>query len=176
MNMEDDPTDFIGAPKVPAESPQPESIPQTFEQQVEDARNAQMLEAAHPTEPVQQSIPAAAAGAAVAQIQRVQAQAAHVMRPLTDTVWSKLDRKATAVTEFTLRQYRTKNSTWVVLGIGMVFVAMILMFYGEAMSSGFDSVDNDGDSYDYDGDGYPTGQERIYGTIHGMKIAIPTLN
>ena len=29
--------------------------------------------------------------------------------------WSSLDRKATAVAEFTLRQYRTRLSTWVVL-------------------------------------------------------------
>jgi ABC-type transport system involved in multi-copper enzyme maturation permease subunit len=50
------------------------------------------------------------------------------------------------------------------LGIGVVFVAMILMFYGEAMATGFESVDNDGDSEDWDGDGYPTGQERKYNT------------
>ena len=103
--------------------------------------------------PVQQNV-------ARAQLQRVQNSAVEAFRPLTDTVWSKLDRKATAIAEFTLRQYRTKTSTWVVLGIGFLFVSMVLMFYGEAMASGFDSIDNDGDSRDSDGDGYPDGQER----------------
>ncbi len=167
--MEDDPTDFIKEPTVVpgqiSKAPtQVDSTSENFERQVEDAVQAQALATAQPPQPSAQSAPAAAAGAAVTQFQRVQTQAAQAFRPLTNTVWSRLDRKATAVTEFTLRQYRTKNSTWVVLGIGMVFVAMILMFYGEAMSSGFESVDNDGDSHDYDGDGYPTGQEKIYGT------------
>jgi len=167
--MEHDPTDFIREPKVPSdkisdEHPKVESKPQTFETQVEEAVQAQALADAEPPKPMYVSAPAAVAGAAVTQLQKVQTQAAQAFRPLTNTVWSKLDRKATAVTEFTLRQYRTKNSTWVVLGIGMVFVAMVLMFYGEAMSSGFESIDNDGDSNDWDGDGYPTGQERIYGT------------
>lgn len=98
------------------------------------------------------------------QFGKIQQQAAQAFRPLTNTVWSRLDRKATAVTEFTLKQYRTKNSTWVVLGIGVVFVAMVLMFYGEAMATGFEAVDNDGDSSDWDGDGYPTGQEYRYNT------------
>ena len=102
--------------------------------------------------------------AAVTQLHRVQDVAAQAFRPLTNTVWSRLDRKATAVSEFTLRQYRTKNSTWVVLGIGFLFVSMVLMFYGEAMSTGFEAVDNDGDSFDLDGDGYPTGQELRHGT------------
>ena len=167
--MEDDPTDFSREPKVPAddviaEQPNIASNPPTFENQVEQAVQAQASAVANQHQVATQSQHSPMAEAAVSQFQRVQTQAAQAFRPLTNSVWSKLDRKATAVTEFTLRQYRTKNSTWVVLGIGMVFVAMILMFYGEAMSSGFDSVDNDGDSHDYDGDGYPTGQERIYGT------------
>ncbi|MBT4059072.1 MAG: ABC transporter permease [Euryarchaeota archaeon] len=156
-----DPTDFMGSSA--KSSPEP-IIPETFEQQVEAAHKAQMMQAPEPEPVAIQSTPAAAASAAVAQFQRVQATAAVAFRPLTNTVWSKLDRKATAVTEFTLRQYRTKNSTWVVLGIGVVFVAMVLMFYGEAMATGFESVDNDGDSADWDGDGYPTGQEFMYDT------------
>ena len=32
-----------------------------------------------------------------------------------DTIWSKLDRKSTAIAEFTMRQYRTRISTWVVM-------------------------------------------------------------
>ncbi|MDP6742160.1 MAG: ABC transporter permease [Candidatus Thalassarchaeaceae archaeon] len=146
--------------KMPISTP----VPQSFEHQIQSATTAQEVQHQSPTEQVPQGGAAAAAGVAVAQFQRVQASAAQVIRPLTDTVWSKLDRKATAVAEFTLRQYRTKNSTWVVLGIGVVFVAMILMFYGEAMATGFESVDNDGDSEDWDGDGYPTGQERRYNT------------
>ena len=46
-----------------------------------------------------------------------------------DNVWSKLDRKSTAIAEFTLRQYRTKISTWVVLiasTFSSVFDALIL--------------------------------------------------
>ncbi len=39
-------------------------------------------------------------------------------RPLVDTVYSKLDRKATAIFEFTMRQYRTRLSTWATLGVG----------------------------------------------------------
>ena len=131
--MEHDPTDFIREPMVPSdkisdEHPKVESKPQTFETQVEEAVQAQALADAEPRQPIYQSAPAAVAGAAVTQLQKVQTQAAQAFRPLTNTVWSKLDRKATAVTEFTLRQYRTKNSTWVVLGIGMVIVAMLLMY------------------------------------------------
>ena len=43
--------------------------------------------------------------------------------------WSSLDRKATAVAEFTLRQYRTRLSTWVVLASCMVALSTVLLFY-----------------------------------------------
>ena len=66
-------------------------------------------------------------------------------RNLSETVWTKLDRKATAIAEFTMRQYRKKRSTWTVGAIGIVLVAIVLLFYIDAMSVGFDSKDNDGD-------------------------------
>ena len=81
-----------------------------------------------------------------------------------DTVFRSLDRKAAAIVEFTLRQYRTRTSTWVVLGVGFTALALIFMIYIDVMGSEFESVDNDGDSFDYDGDGYPTGQELRLGT------------
>ncbi|PXF23997.1 MAG: hypothetical protein CXX72_00360 [Methanobacteriota archaeon] len=136
------------------ESPPDTPIPDALEKQLADARPRFEEPAAQ--EP--------AAQAQAGRISQMQAQAAQALRPLTNTVWSKLDRKATAIAEFTLRQYRTKSSTWVVLGIGLLFVTMVLMFYAEAMATGFESYDNDGDSEDWDGDGYPTGQERRYGT------------
>ena len=83
---------------------------------------------------------------------------------LNETVWTALDRKATAIAEFTLRQYRTRKSTWTVGAIGMMLVGLVLLFSAEAMTSAFDNIDDDGDSYDEDGDGYPMGQERMYGT------------
>ena len=43
--------------------------------------------------------------------------------------WSSLDRKATAVAEFTLRQYRTRLSTWVVLVSCLVALSTVLLFY-----------------------------------------------
>jgi len=66
-------------------------------------------------------------------------------RNLSETVWTKLDRKATAIAEFTMRQYRKKRSTWVVGSIGLILVSIVLLFYIDAMSSGFESEDNDGD-------------------------------
>ena len=36
---------------------------------------------------------------------------------LADTVWTKLDRKAGAIVELTVRQLRHRASTWVVLGV-----------------------------------------------------------
>ena len=35
-------------------------------------------------------------------------------RALSETVWTRLDRKAGAITEFTVRQLRHRISTWVV--------------------------------------------------------------
>ena len=152
------------------------SVSHSLEHQMQVAVNSQEIANQAPIQPVQQGGASSAAGMAVAQFQRVQASAAQAFRPLTNTVWSKLDRKATAIAEFTLRQYRTKTSTWVVLGIGVIFVSMVLMFYGEAMATGFESIDNDGDSEDWDGDGYPTGQERKYDTNPWDKDSHPDPN
>ena len=72
-----------------------------------------------------------------------------------DTIWSKLDRKSTAIAEFTMRQYRTRVSTWVVMIASAVAIFLMLLFYIEAMNSEIEAIDNDGDSFDSDGDGYP---------------------
>ena len=40
-----------------------------------------------------------------------------------ETIWTSLDRKATAIAEFTMRQYRTRLSTWVVLGVGFLAIS-----------------------------------------------------
>ena len=66
-------------------------------------------------------------------------------RNLAETVWTKLDRKATAIAEFTMRQYRKKRSTWAVGSIGFILISIVLLFYIDAMSSGFESEDDDGD-------------------------------
>ena len=42
-------------------------------------------------------------------------------RGLSETVWTRLDRKAGAITELTIRQLRHRLSTWVVLAIGLIF-------------------------------------------------------
>ena len=86
------------------------------------------------------------------------------IRNLAETVWTKLDRKATAIAEFTMRQYRKKRSTWTVGLVGILLITLVLLFYIEAMSAGWESIDQDDDSSDYDGDGYPLGQEEYYGT------------
>ena len=66
-------------------------------------------------------------------------------RNLSETVWTKLDRKATAIAEFTMRQYRKKRSTWTVGAVGALLVVVVLLFYIDAMSEGIQSVDDDGD-------------------------------
>ena len=66
-------------------------------------------------------------------------------RNLSETVWTKLDRKATAIAEFTMRQYRKKRSTWSVGAVGGILVVIVLLFYIDAMSAGIESWDNDGD-------------------------------
>ena len=81
-----------------------------------------------------------------------------------DTIWSKLDRKSTAIAEFTMRQYRTRISTWVIMIASVVALLLMLLFYIEAMNTEIQAIDNDGDSFDTDGDGYPDGQERLLGT------------
>ena len=78
-----------------------------------------------------------------------------------DTIWSQLDRKSTAIAEFTLRQYRT-NFTWVVMIASVVALLLVLLFYIEAMNTDIEAIDNDGDSFDNDGDGYPNGQENTW--------------
>ena len=80
------------------------------------------------------------------------------------SIYRSLDRKASAIIEFTLRQYRTKKSTWVVLGVGFTALSLIFLIYIDVMASEFESIDNDGDSTDYDNDGYPRGQEILLGT------------
>ena len=90
-----------------------------------------------------------------------------------DSIFRSLDRKAGAITEFTMRQYRTKISTWVVLVTGLVVVSMLMLFYVDAMQRDFEAYDNDGDSFDSDGDLYPDGQERLYGTNPFNELSNP---
>ncbi len=85
-------------------------------------------------------------------------------RDLSETVWTRLDRKAGAVIELTIRQLRNKISTWVVLSLGAILMVLLLAFYVDSIRDGFEPIDNDGDSVDADRDGYPLGQERKYGT------------
>ncbi|MBJ04076.1 MAG: hypothetical protein CMB65_05200, partial [Euryarchaeota archaeon] len=70
-------------------------------------------------------------------------------RNLSETVWTKLDRKATAIAEFTMRQYRKKRSTWVLGAVGALLVCIVLLFYIDAMAEGSNLpdwiADNDGD-------------------------------
>ena len=98
-----------------------------------------------------------------------------MMEAKPNTIYRALDRKAAAITEFTMRQYRTKASTWVVLGVGLVAISLVMLIYVDVMSTGFESIDNDGDSEDPDGDGYPTGQENKYGTDPYMANSNPGL-
>ncbi|MCH1592299.1 MAG: ABC transporter permease, partial [Candidatus Thalassarchaeaceae archaeon] len=85
-------------------------------------------------------------------------------KSLSETVWTRMDRKAGAIIELTMRQLRHRISTWVVLGVGVLLMALLLTFYIDAVRESFEPIDNDGDSADNDGDGYPMGQERKYGT------------
>ncbi len=86
------------------------------------------------------------------------------LQPLADSVWARLDRKAGAIVEFTIRQLRIRTSTWVVGGIGILLMALLVLVYADELAGGIEAIDNDGDSSDYDGDGYPMGQERKWGT------------
>ncbi|MAS80761.1 MAG: hypothetical protein CMA28_04005, partial [Euryarchaeota archaeon] len=78
-------------------------------------------------------------------------------RDLAETVWTRLDRKAGAIIELTVRQLRHRLSTWVVLGVGVMLMALLLIFYIDSVRESFEPIDNDGDSVDEDGDGYPRG-------------------
>ena len=80
------------------------------------------------------------------------------------SIYRSLDRKASAIIEFTLRQNRTKKSTWLVLGVASTALSLIFLIYIDVMASEFESIENDGDSTDYDNDGYPRGQEILLGT------------
>ena len=90
-----------------------------------------------------------------------------------DSIWSKLDRKSTAIAEFTMRQYRTRISTWVVMIASALALFLMLLFYIEAMNTEIEAIDNDGDSFDTDGDGYPDGQERLEGTNPNSAESFP---
>ena len=85
-------------------------------------------------------------------------------RALSETVWTRLDRKAGAITEFTVRQLRHRISTWVVLSVGVLVMALLLAFYVDAIRETDEPYDDDGDSVDWDKDGYPRGQEDKFGT------------
>lgn len=84
-------------------------------------------------------------------------------RSLAETVWTRLDRKAGAITELTIRQLRHRLSTWVVLGVSTLLLITLIGMYVMGAREGWPAVDNDGDSHDDDGDGYPEGQELKYG-------------
>ena len=75
-------------------------------------------------------------------------------RPLSKSVWSKIDVKSWAITEFTLRQYQTRKSTGAIAMIGILLVTLVLLFYVKGQTSVIEAIDQDGDSYDWDGDGY----------------------
>lgn len=86
------------------------------------------------------------------------------VKSLADTVWTKIDRKATALAEFTIKQYRIRKSTWVVAGISTMVIMLVLTFYVDRMADVEPAIDQDGDGEDWDDDGYPAGQEWKYGT------------
>ena len=85
-------------------------------------------------------------------------------RSLAESVWTRMDRKAGAITELTIRQLRHRVSTWVVLSVGALVMALLLAFYIDNIRDEFEPIDNDGDSEDKDNDGYPRGQEDKFGT------------
>ena len=84
-------------------------------------------------------------------------------RGLADTVWTRLDRKAGAITELTIRQLRHRLSTWVVLGVGTLLLLTLLALYIAGAREGWDLIHNDGDSHDWHMVGCPVGQEKKYG-------------
>ena len=94
-------------------------------------------------------------------------------RGLSETVWTRMDRKAGAVVELTIRQLRHKISTWVVLSLGTVLMMMLLAFYVDAVREGFEPVDNDGDSVDADRDGYPWAKRENMAPVTGMESNSP---
>ena len=94
-------------------------------------------------------------------------------RGLAETVWTRLDRKAGAITELTIRQLRHRLSTWVVLAVGfLLLIALLALFIG-GIRDGWEPIDNDGDAHDWDGDGYPAGQEFKYGSDPFDRFSFP---
>nr|MCS5557363.1 hypothetical protein [Arenicellales bacterium] len=67
---------------------------------------------------------------------------------LSETVWTRLDRKAGAITELTVRQLRHRISTWVVLSVGVLVMALLLAFYVDAIRETDEPYDDDQDSVD----------------------------
>ena len=59
-------------------------------------------------------------------------------RALSETVWTRLDRKAGAITELTIRQLRHRISTWVVLAVGALVMTLLLAFYVDAIRDDFE--------------------------------------
>ena len=49
-------------------------------------------------------------------------------KSLAQSVWTRMDRKAGAITELTIRQLRHRVSTWVVLSVGVLVMALLLAF------------------------------------------------
>ena len=94
-------------------------------------------------------------------------------RGLAETVWTRLDRKAGAITELTIRQLRHRLSTWVVLGVAMLLLLTLLAMYVSTAREGWPTIDNDDDSHDYDDDGYPAGQELKYGADPWDSFSYP---
>ena len=62
-------------------------------------------------------------------------------RPLAKSVWSKIDVKSWAITEFTLRQFQTRKSTWAIGIIGMLLVTLVLLFYVKGQTSIIESIE-----------------------------------
>ena len=78
-------------------------------------------------------------------------------RDLAETVWTRIDRKAGAVIELTIRQLRHKISTWVVLALGTMLMVLLLAFY----------IDSSGDISEF----YHDGNEAVgYGTPFSTNI------
>ena len=73
-------------------------------------------------------------------------------RGLAETVWTRLDRKAGAITELTIRQLRNRLSTWVVLAVSFLLLVCLLALFIGGVRDGWEPIDNDNDSHDWDGD------------------------
>jgi|GEM_PF-53010 len=193
MMPHDDTDPTTGLPRIPAPavSASPESPPSTEPAAPSDP-SAIPAVSMSPEPTLPPSVSAALAqptptsstpdsSASLTPVQTISQMAASVVpeavsRPvksLADTVWTKVDRKATAVAEFTIKQYRTRKSTWVVGGISTMVILLVLTFYVDRMADVEPSIDQDGDGADWDGDGYPAGQEWKYGTSDSDESQFP---